>query len=316
MVGLVGRRLIRLGVVLVVVTFLSFALVNLLPGDPTTRILGLGATAEARAELRHDLGLDQPLPVRYASWLGGLFTGDLGTSYITRIPVGESLVTRLPVTLELVVLAQVLALAAAVPLAVVAARRAGGIVDRWITTFGLGLLSTPVFVLGVVLIALFAVHWRLLPATGTVAFSIDPVGNLRSMLLPAVTLAAGQFAVYARLLRTDLISTLQEDFITLARARGFSPRRILWRHALRPSLISLVTVIGLNLGTLIGGAFIVEILFGLPGVGRLVVDSIYARDYLVVQGGVVLVSVGYVAVNFAVDLLYSAIDPRIRRAGA
>lgn len=314
MIGLVGRRLIRLAVVLVVVTFLSFALVNLLPGDPTTRILGLGATAEAQAELRHDLGLDRPLLVRYASWLGGVFTGDLGTSYITQIPVAESLATRLPVTLELVILAQILALGAAVPLAVIAARRAGGLIDRSITTLSLGLLSTPVFVSGVVLIAAFAVYWRLLPATGSVPLSVDPVGNLRSMLLPSVTLAAGQLAVYARLLRTDLISTLQEDYITLARARGFSPRRILWRHALRPSLISLVTVIGLNLGTLIGGAFIIETLFGLPGIGRLVVDSIFARDYLVVQGGVVLVSVGYVAVNFAVDLLYPAIDPRIRRA--
>ncbi len=308
------RKLFRLLVVLGVVTFLSYLMLNLLPGDPTLQILGMSATEEAREALRQQMGLNDPLFVRYADWLGGLVTGDLGTSYITNIPVLEALVDRLPVTLELLVVAQVVSLAIAVPLAVAAARRAGGMIDQALTTLSFGMLSTPVFVLGVLLILVFAVRLRMLPATGWTPISVDPYWNFLSVLLPSITLAVGQLAVYSRLLRTDLIATLQEDYITLARARGLSPRRILWRHALRPSAISLITAIGLNLGGLIGGAVIIETLFGLPGIGRLIVDSIFARDYLTVQGGVVLISVGYVLVNFAVDLVYAVVDPRIRRA--
>ncbi|MGN9782525.1 ABC transporter permease [Nonomuraea sp. ZG12] len=308
------RRLGRLVIVLLVVTFLSYALLALLPGDPLTQILGLSATEEARAQVSRELGLDQPLLVRYASWLGGLVTGDFGTSYISRVPVADELLERLPVTLELLVAAQIVALGLAVPVAVAAARHAGRALDQVLTAVSFALLSTPVFVLGVLLILLFAVTWQVLPATGWTPISVDLGWNITSVLLPAVTLGCGQLAVYARLLRTDLIATLQEDYITLARARGLSPRRILWRHALRPSAISLVTAVGLNLGALIGGTVIIETLFGLPGIGRLIVDSIFSRDYLTVQGGVVLISVGYVLVNFAVDVVYAAVDPRIRRA--
>lgn len=315
MTVLLIRRLVQLVVVLLVVTFLSYWLINLLPGDPAMQILGFGGDAQAIARVRHQLGLDEPLIVRYVRWLGGLVHGDLGTSYISSMPVGRSLAERMPVTLELLVLAQVLALAVAVPLGMVSAKRAGRPADRAITTISFGLLSTPVFVSGVLLIMVFAVQMPLLPATGYTPLSSDPVDNLRTLALPTVTLAAGQLAVYTRLLRSDLIATLQEDYILLARARGFSPRRIMWQHALRPSAITLVTAIGLNLGALIGGSVIIEQLFGLPGIGRLIVEAIFSRDYLVVQGGVMVVAVGYVIVNFAVDLLYSGIDPRIRRAG-
>ncbi|MBF8190049.1 ABC transporter permease [Nonomuraea sp. K274] len=311
---IIARRLVRLVVVLLVVTFLSYALLNLLPGDPVTQILGMSATEESRAQLRQQLGLDQPLIVRYLDWLGGLATGDFGESYITRMSVATELAERLPVTLELVIAAQIIALGLAIPLGVAAARRAGRALDQALTTLSFALLSTPVFVLGVLLILIFAVTWQVVPATGWTPISLDLGWNLTSVILPAVTLGCGQLAVYARLLRTDLIATLQEDYITLARARGLSPRRILWRHALRPSTISLITAIGLNLGALIGGAVIIETLFGLPGIGRLIVDSIFSRDYLTVQGGVVLISVGYVVVNFVVDLVYAAVDPRIRRA--
>lgn len=314
MAMVVLRRAAQLVFVLLVVTALAFWMITLLPGDPALQILGYGGDEAALAQVRADLGLDDPFWQRYADWLGGALTGDLGTSYISSIPVSESLLARLPVTIELLVLSQVISLGLAVPAGMAAARRAGGLLDRTLTTVSFGLLSTPVFVSGVVLIMVFAVQWPLLPATGYTPFSADPVENLRSMLLPGVTLAAGQLAVYARLLRSDLIATLQEDYITLARARGLSPRRILWRHALRPSAISLVTVVGLNLGALIGGAVIIETLFGLPGVGRLIVEAIFSRDYLVVQGGVLVVAVGYVLVNFAIDLVYGALDPRIRHA--
>ncbi|PZG19556.1 ABC transporter permease [Nonomuraea aridisoli] len=308
------HRLVRLVVVLLVVTFLSYALLNLLPGDPVTQILGMSATEESREQLRRELGLDQPLVVRYLDWLGGLLTGDFGESYITRMSVGAELAERLPVTLELLIAAEIVALGLAVPLGVAAARRAGRGLDQALTALSFALLSTPVFVLGVLLILIFAVTWNVLPATGWTSLSVDLGWNLTSVILPAVTLGCGQLAVYARLLRTDLIATLQEDYIVLARARGLSPRRIMWRHALRPSAISLITAIGLNMGALIGGTVIIETLFGLPGIGRLIVDSIFSRDYLTVQGGVVLISVGYVVVNFAVDVVYAAVDPRIRRA--
>ncbi|NRQ38479.1 ABC transporter permease [Nonomuraea sp. NN258] len=308
------HRLVRLLVVLLVVTFLSYALLTLLPGDPVTQILGLSATEETRAALRQELGLDRPLLVRYGDWLGGLLTGDFGDSYISRLPVAAELAERLPVTLELLIAAQVIALGLAVPLGVAAARHAGRALDQVLTAVSFALLSTPSFVLGVLLILVFAVTWQVVPATGWTSISVDLGWNLTSVLLPAITLGCGLMAVYARLLRTDLIATLQEDYITLARARGLSPRRIMWRHALRPSAITLITSVGLNLGALIGGAVIIETLFGLPGIGRLIVDSIFSRDYLTVQGGVVLISVGYVLVNFAVDLVYAAVDPRIRRA--
>ncbi|MFI7616654.1 ABC transporter permease [Nonomuraea terrae] len=308
------HRLVRLVVVLLVVTFLSYALLNLLPGDPVTQILGMSATEESREQLRRELGLDQPLFVRYLDWLGGLLTGDFGESYITRMSVGAELAERLPVTLELLIAAEIVALGLAVPLGLAAARRAGRALDQALTALSFALLSTPVFVLGVLLILIFAVTWNVLPATGWTSLSVDLGWNLTSVILPAITLGCGQLAVYARLLRTDLIATLQEDYIILARARGLSPRRIMWRHALRPSAISLITAIGLNMGALIGGTVIIETLFGLPGIGRLIVDSIFSRDYLTVQGGVVLISVGYVLVNFAVDVVYAAVDPRIRRA--
>lgn len=314
MAMVVLRRAAQLVFVLLVVTVLAFWMITLLPGDPATQILGYGGDAAATARVRADLGLDEPFWARYADWLGGAVTGDLGTSYISSIPVSESLAQRMPVTVELLLLSQLISLGLAVPAGMAAARRAGGLLDRTLTTVSFGLLSTPVFVSGVVLIMVFAVRWPLLPATGYTPFGTDPAENLRSMLLPSVTLAAGQLAVYARLLRSDLIATLQEDYITLARARGLSPRRIMWRHALRPSAISLVTVVGLNLGALIGGAVIIETLFGLPGVGRLIVEAIFSRDYLVVQGGVLVVAVGYVLVNFAIDLVYGVLDPRIRHA--
>jgi peptide/nickel transport system permease protein len=311
---MVLRRGGQLLFVLLAVTVLAFWMTGLLPGDPAMQILGYGGDDAALAQVRTELGLNEPFWARYLDWLGGAVTGDLGTSYISSIPVSESLGGRLPVTLELLLLSQVIALGLAVPAGLAAARRAGGPLDRALTALSFGLLSTPVFVSGVVLIMVFAVRWPVLPATGHTPFTTSPGGNLRTMLLPAVTLAAGQLAVYARVLRSDLIATLREDYITLARARGLSPRRILWRHALRPSAISLVTVVGLNLGALIGGAVIIETLFGLPGVGRLIVEAILSRDYLVVQGGVLVVAVGYVVVNFAIDLLYGALDPRIRHA--
>lgn len=308
------RRLLQLVPVLFAVSALSFLLLNLLPGDPTVAILGPSATEENRAALREELGLDDPLPVRYVNWVGDSITGDLGKSYVSNQPTLEAIKQRLPVTLELLLLSQLLALVVAVPLAILAATKPNGVLDRVSTSAAFGFLAIPNFMLGVILIYLFAVRFQLFPATGYTAFSENPFENLRSLALPAITLGVAELAVYLRLLRTDLIATLQEDYIAMAQAKGLPKSFILLRHALRPSTFSLVTVAGLNLGRLIGGTFVIEYLFALPGIGSLVVESIFKRDYIVVQGTVLLVAVGYVLVNFLVDLLYGILDPRVRHA--
>jgi len=315
----VRRRLVQLVLVLLGVSAATFLLINLLPGDPTLAILGPSATKEAQEALRADLHLDEPLPLRYGKWAAGALTGDLGESYVTRQPVAQAIGERLPLTIELMVIAEILALAVAVPLGIVAGAKPNGWVDRVGGAVTFGLLSVPSFMLGIVLIYLLAVRWHVFPATGiTEWFSVGRgrVATPRSILLPALTLAVGEMAVAMRLLRSDLIATLQQDYIQMARALGLPNRRILLRHALRPSTFSLITVIGLNMGALIGGSFIVENLFALPGLGRLIVTSIYKRDYLIVQGGVLVVAVGYVVINFVVDLLYAVLDPRVRDARA
>ena len=311
-----GKKVLQLVPVLFAVSALSFLLLNLLPGDPTVAILGPSATPENVAKLRHELELDKPLPTRYVSWVGHAASGDLGKSYVSSQPTMEAIKQRLPVTLELLVLSQLLALLISVPLAIFAALKPNGLLDRISTSSAFALLAVPNFMLGVLLIYLFAVRFGVFPATGYTPFSENPAENLRSLVLPSVTLGVAELAVYLRLLRTDLIATLQEDFISMAKAKGLPTRRILLRHALRPSTFSLVTVAGLNLGRLIGGTFIVEYLFALPGIGALTVESIFKRDYIVVQGTVLLVAVGYVLANFFVDLLYGIIDPRVRHARA
>lgn len=311
-----ARRLLHLVPVLFAVSALSFLLLNLLPGDPTVAILGPTATEESRAALRDELGLDDPLPVRYANWVADSATGDLGRSYVSNQPTLEAIRQRLPVTLELLLLSQLLAVAAAIPLAILAATKPNGLLDRLSTSTAFGLLAIPNFMLGVLLIYVFAVQLNLFPATGYTPFSDNPAENLRSLALPAITLGVAELAVYLRLLRSDLIATLQEDYIAFAQAKGLPKGYILLRHALRPSTFSLVTVAGLNLGRLIGGAFVVEYLFALPGIGALTVESIFRRDYIVVQGTVLLVAVGYVLANFLVDLLYGVLDPRVRHARA
>jgi peptide/nickel transport system permease protein len=225
-----------------------------------------------------------------------------------------SIEQRLPVTLELLALSQVIALALAMPLGIIAAMRPGRAIDRIASSGAFFLLSVPGFILAELLVYLFAVRYNLFPATGYVHLTEDPLQNLRSLTLPSITLGLGSMAVYMRVLRTDMIATLRQDFITMARSKGLPTWWILLRHALRPSTFTLVTVGGLNVGTLIGGAFIVEYIFQVPGLGLLTINSIYARDYLVVTSTTVLVAAGFVIVNLLVDLLYTFLDPRVRSA--
>ena len=307
-----ARQVLRLAVVLFCVTLLTFMIVNILPGDVATAILGGLATPEDLAGLRADLGLDRPMLVRYFDWLGSALSGDLGRSHRSGEPVAQAIADRLPVSLQLMVMAQVIALGIAVPAALLSVRRPGGLFDRLSASAAFGFLATPSFMLGILLIYLFSVTLDLLPATGFSPMSEGLWANLESMILPALSLGLIEWTVLMRVLRSDLLTTLKEDFILLARAKGLPPWRVLLQHALRPSSFTLITVIGLNIGGLIGGAVIVEQIFALPGVGRLLLGGIFNRDLILVQGTVSFIAAGFVLVNFLVDMLYAVLDPRVR----
>jgi peptide/nickel transport system permease protein len=316
MLGFVARRLLYLVPVLIAVSLLTFLIASLLPGDLAYVILGDQATPDKVEALRHDMGLDAPIWWRYISWLGHVLQGDFGRSFRTGQTVLQAVSERLPVSLELMVLAELAALAIGIPLAIACAVRSGSAFDRFMTGSAFGMLSVPAFLAAILLIYLFAVELRWLPATGYVPFEEDPIGNLRCFVLPALTLALGEWPVLMRVLRSDMIATLQEDYIAMARAKGLKPSRILLVHALKPSSLTLVTVTGINIGRLIGGTVIVESIFALPGIGRLLLGAIYTRDLIILQGVVLFVAFGYVLMNFVVDMLYAVLDPRIRHGHA
>jgi peptide/nickel transport system permease protein len=312
----VARRFVYLVPVLIAVSLLTFSIASLLPGDLAYVILGDQATPETIAALRRDMGLDQPIWWRYLGWLGNVLQGDFGRSFRTGQTVLQAVTERLPVSLELMLLAQLGALTIGVPLAIACAVRSGGPFDRFMTGTAFAMLSVPTFLSAILLIYLFAVELGWLPATGYVPFAEDPVGNLRFFVLPALTLALAEWPGIMRVLRSDMIATLQEDFIAMARAKGLKASRILFVHALKPSSLTLITITGINIGRLIGGALIVETIFALPGIGRLLVSAILTRDLIILQGVVLLVAGGFVLMNFIVDMLYAVLDPRIRHGHA
>ena len=309
------KKIPRLVLLLLAVSAATFLLIKLLPGDPVVSILPPESSPAQKAAFRHQYELDRPLVQQYAHWLNGVIHGDLGRQYGG---IDEHVTTilreRLPVTLELLILAQLMALAVAIPVALYSAYRADSTLDRAVTTGSFAFLSIPDFALATLLTFIFATQLKLFPVATFTHLSDSIVGNLRSMILPSAAIAIGLCAVYIRLLRADMIQTLQEDFILMARAQGIPPRRILLRHALRPSSLSLLTIIGINTGALIGGAVIVEYFFALPGIGGRLVSALGQRELLVVQGLVLVVAFGYVIVTFLVDLLYFVLDPRIRHA--
>lgn len=314
MLRLIAQKLLALVPVLLAVSCLTFLLVSMLPGDPALQVLGsTSVSAEAIKGVREDLGLNDPIWVRYAEWLGNALQGDLGRSYRTSQTVSSAITERLPVTLELMVLALGIALVVAIPLGVLTAYKAESRFDKTVTGVSFGLLSVPPFMLAIFLIFIFSMWLEVLPATGWTKLTIDPAENLRGAIMPALSLAVANIAVFTRLLRTDMVATLQEDHVLLARAKGLPTWRILFRHALRPSSFSLLTVLGIQIGTLIGGSVVVETIFALPGIGRLLIDSIFQRDILIVQGLVLLIATVYVLVNFVVDVVYAFLDPRIRK---
>lgn len=317
MLTLIGRKLLGLVPVILAASLLTFLLMSLLPGDPALSIAGTdNPSPEALEAIREELGLDDSLPVRYWNWLTAAATGDLGTSFQTGQTVTDAISERLPVTFQIMVMSLSMAIIVSVPLGVLVAYKSGSLLDRSVTAVTFGLLSIPNFVLALFLIIIFAVELGWFPATGLVRFSEDPLGSIRSLFLPALSLAIGNVAVLTRLLRTDMISTLQEDHVVMAKSKGLPTSHILFRHALRPSSFSLMTVIGLQVAALLSGTLIVEQIFALPGLGQLLIRSITNRDLIMVQGLVLFLAVVYVFVNFVIDILYSFLDPRIRHGNA
>jgi peptide/nickel transport system permease protein len=301
--------------VLLMVSAMTFWMVSVLPGNTARQLLGIDATDEQIALLEKQMNLDRPAMERYVDWLGGALTADLGRSLTSGRSAAGLLAERLPMTLELVAYSLVLAIGFAIPVALFAARRPNGIFDRASAIISMAGLSTASYVLALVLVLLFAVKLSLFPSIG---FSPPADGfwlNIRSLTLPAVALAIPLFGIYTRFLRSDLLEQMQsEDYIVAAFAKGLGPWRVLICHALRNSALGLITVVGLNIGPLIGGTIIVEQLFGLPGLGHLLLQAINLRDVIMVQATVVVLAVIAVCANLAADLLYAVLDPRIRYA--
>ena len=300
---LVRRILLTIPVLLGVAT-LVFSLIHLIPGDPVQSMLGEGASPESVNELRTRLGLDRPLYVQYLSFLQGVAHGNLGTSLRTSEPVTSAIADRMPATFELAAAAMLVAIVISIPLGVLAAARAGTIVDHVATTLALIGISMPNFWLGPLLAILFAVELGWLPVSGR--------GTLAQLVLPAITLGAPLAAVLARTTRASVIDELRELYVLAARARGVSRARAVLKHAFRNSLIPIVTVLGLQLGAVLTGAVITETIFAWPGVGRLLIQSIGFRDYPLVQGCILLIALTYVSMNLLTDLAYGLLDPRIR----
>lgn len=305
----------RLAATLFAVTFLTFLMTSLLPGDPAVAVLGQQGiqNAELLEEVREELGLNDPLPVRYVNWLGDAVTLDLGESFINGQDVWTTIKQRVPVTAQLAFMAILIAVILAVPIGILGAYRQGRWQDK-ATSAGVQVaLSVPNFITGIFLIWLFSVQLNWLPASNWSRFSEGIGDNLRTAILPATALAMTQMAIFSRLVRSDMIATLKENYILAARSKGLSDGYILRRHALRPSSLSLMTIIGINFGALLGGTVVIETLFAIPGLGFRLINAINQRDILVIQGITVFVAVVYVLINTLVDLLYIVIDPRIRK---
>jgi peptide/nickel transport system permease protein len=299
---------------LIAMTIFVFLLIRLVPGDPVQTMLGFRATPQNVATIRHQLGLDEPLLTQYVDWMKGLLHGDLGRDYVSHAPLSELLKDALPVTLELTFLSMGLALVVGVPMGVLAASRPGT-ARRLMDGFVIVGVSIPDFWLGTLLVLLFAATLVWLPPSGYTPFSTDPLGNLRYMALPVLTLATGEAAYIARTTRGAMDEALGAPFVTFLRAKGLAERSIVFRHALRNASVPIVTVAGIQFGVLLGGAIVIETLFGLPGVGRLTVTAINQRNYTVVQGAVLVIATLFIMVNLVTDLLYGWLDPRIGAGG-
>jgi peptide/nickel transport system permease protein len=314
MIGYILRRLVALVLTLLAAALVIFVVLEILPGDPAAVTLGLNAAPEALAALRTEMGLDKPAVLRFFIWLSGLATGDLGQSYTYRVPVLQLITERMAVTLPLALMAMALAAAIGIPLGMLAASRHGRLVDAGVMVFAQAGLAIPNFWFGLLLVLVFAVGLGWLPAGGFPGWQAGFGVSLKALLMPALALALPQAAIIARVTRSSMLDTLQEDFVRTARAKGLSEGTTMRRHALRNALIPVVTILGLQFSVLIAGAIIIENVFALPGLGRLVFQAIAQHDLIVVKDLVMLFAGLAILINFAVELLYGLIDPRLRQS--
>ncbi len=313
MLRLIASRLTLAIPVLLLVSLVAFALLRLAPGDPATLQAGPDASPETVAAIRHELALDEPLPAQYLAWLGRVARGDLGQSYSTRGPVADLIGQRLPVTAQIGLVALVLIVVVGVPLGILSALRKDRPADQTVRVASLLGISVPNFVIGILMVLLFG--WLVpgvMPYEGFVSLTDDPLGSLAHTILPATALALAQVGVVARLTRASMLEVVDQEYITAARAFGVPERELIWRDALRNALLPVLTVLGIIAGFLLGGSVVVESVFGIAGLGRLLVESFASRDYPVTIGVMLFIAMVFVVVNLVVDVLYGLVNPRIR----
>jgi len=304
MLAFVVRRIVLTIPVIWIVVTLVFGLIHLVPGDPIAQMLGEGASVTEVARLRHELGLDRPVMAQYRAYLAGLYHGNLGVSFRDQQPVADSIRSRYPATIELAATALIFSILFSVPAGVIAAMRQNRFADRGLGLLSLLGVSLPNFALGPLLILLFSIFLGLLPVSGRDGFS--------HLILPAATLGMGLAAMTMRMVRSSMLEEIQQDYVRTARAKGLRERTVLFRHALRNGLIPVITILGLQMGSLLAGAIITETIFSWPGLGRLTVQAINAQDYPLAQGCILTISLTYILVNLLTDVMYSVVDPRIR----
>ncbi len=308
----VVRRFISLLIILLLVSFLTFFMLQVIPGDPAQLIVGIEASPEAIASIRAQLGLDKPWPLRYISWLAGMLRGDMGVSIRLERPVSSLIAERLPVTISLAFMAMFIALILAFPAGIISALKWNSPIDYFllfVTQIG---IAVPSFWVGILLILLFSLYFRIFPTGGFVSWWENPLEATRHLLLPAVSLGMVTAAFLARMLRSSMLEVLSQIYITVARAKGLTERQVVLRHALKNALIPVITLAGIQVSFLMGGSIVIEQVFALPGLGRLLLSAVYTRDIPLIQGLVMFITTIVVASNFLVDVLYAYLDPRIR----
>ncbi len=316
MLALILRRIVEALVTILLLSMVVFAMLLAAPGDPAVSLLGRAAARPENQELlermRREMGLDQPIYVQYARWIGQVVQGDLGNSNRNGQSVARLIASRLPATIQLLLLATLLSLLVAVPLAVAAARRRGSWLDRLLVLASVAGVAIPGFWLGLLLILLFSVNLSWLPPSGYTPFFTDPVDNLRRSVMPVITLSVYLVATFTRFLRADLIEVLRQDYVRTARAKGLVERMVMWRHAMKNALPSLWTIVGIEVGTLLGGVIIVEQVFGWSGIGWLAVQAVNNRDYPLVLGVVLVIAAGFALITLITDLGYAWLNPELR----
>jgi peptide/nickel transport system permease protein len=312
MLNYIIRRFFQIFIVFFIVTIMIFTITRILPGDIATTIVGQDVTEEQRAIIEEEYGLNKPMIVQYYDWISGVFKGDFGRSFRTKEPVINMIKQRFPATMELTIFAMLLAITIGLLAGSIAATRRNSISDISVTIFSMFGMAIPAFWLGILLILLFALKLRILPPSGYVPLFRDPVQNLKLMILPAITLGLTMSAGLMRQIRGSMLNVLSQPYIDTARAKGLKERSVIIKHVLRNSLIPILTVIGMQIGVLLGGSVVVETIFSIPGMGNMIVLGIFARDYPVVQGGIFLFIAFVLIINFLTDISYAFVDPRIK----